>query len=125
MPISGQGKRARYNSFGDVHLERFDQRYHTGTQYHHAVCLRHLWSRQCFAPQAFVGGLQLSAAGLPSVEEKIGFDLCWDLAVIEASQLLPALGEVATGQVYRKTLSLIHISEPTRRTPISYAVFCL
>ena len=25
----------------------------------------------------------------------------------------------------RPTLSLIHISEPTRRTPISYAVFCL
>src|SRR5664279_5004680 len=25
----------------------------------------------------------------------------------------------------RKSLSLIHISEPTRRTPISYAVFCL
>src|SRR5665647_3920579 len=24
-----------------------------------------------------------------------------------------------------KVLSLIHISEPTRRTPISYAVFCL
>ena len=24
-----------------------------------------------------------------------------------------------------KALSLIHISEPTRRTPISYAVFCL
>src|SRR5665647_3782931 len=24
-----------------------------------------------------------------------------------------------------ETLSLIHISEPTRRTPISYAVFCL
>src|SRR5665647_487555 len=24
-----------------------------------------------------------------------------------------------------KNLSLIHISEPTRRTPISYAVFCL
>src|SRR5665647_1077561 len=23
-----------------------------------------------------------------------------------------------------RTLSLIHISEPTRRTPISYAVFC-
>ena len=23
------------------------------------------------------------------------------------------------------SLSLIHISEPTRRTPISYAVFCL
>ncbi len=25
----------------------------------------------------------------------------------------------------RVVLSLIHISEPTRRTPISYAVFCL
>ena len=25
----------------------------------------------------------------------------------------------------KKDLSLIHISEPTRRTPISYAVFCL
>ena len=25
----------------------------------------------------------------------------------------------------REYLSLIHISEPTRRTPISYAVFCL
>src|SRR5664279_364090 len=25
---------------------------------------------------------------------------------------------------YRLQLSLIHISEPTRRTPISYAVFC-
>ena len=28
-------------------------------------------------------------------------------------------------QVIRLHLSLIHISEPTRRTPISYAVFCL
>ena len=26
---------------------------------------------------------------------------------------------------WRLSLSLIHISEPTRRTPISYAVFCL
>src|SRR5680860_1336278 len=28
-------------------------------------------------------------------------------------------------KVKRGNLSLIHISEPTRRTPISYAVFCL
>ena len=26
---------------------------------------------------------------------------------------------------WHQNLSLIHISEPTRRTPISYAVFCL
>src|SRR5680860_548036 len=30
-----------------------------------------------------------------------------------------------TGEAGRGELSLIHISEPTRRTPISYAVFCL
>ena len=30
-----------------------------------------------------------------------------------------------TERDYVLTLSLIHISEPTRRTPISYAVFCL
>ena len=29
------------------------------------------------------------------------------------------------GLVFLFYLSLIHISEPTRRTPISYAVFCL
>ena len=29
------------------------------------------------------------------------------------------------GSTGRYMLSLIHISEPTRRTPISYAVFCL
>src|SRR5664279_1100286 len=29
------------------------------------------------------------------------------------------------GLVFLLVLSLIHISEPTRRTPISYAVFCL
>src|SRR5664279_6437455 len=34
---------------------------------------------------------------------------------------LPHRGEQATAM----ELSLIHISEPTRRTPISYAVFCL
>eukprot|EP01016_Furgasonia_blochmanni_P013723 TRINITY_DN1703_c0_g1_i6.p3 TRINITY_DN1703_c0_g1~~TRINITY_DN1703_c0_g1_i6.p3 ORF type:complete len:113 (+),score=6.63 TRINITY_DN1703_c0_g1_i6:965-1303(+) len=28
-------------------------------------------------------------------------------------------------KLYIQVLSLIHISEPTRRTPISYAVFCL
>ena len=31
----------------------------------------------------------------------------------------------STVQQTSEGLSLIHISEPTRRTPISYAVFCL
>src|SRR5680860_1726743 len=31
----------------------------------------------------------------------------------------------ATAWGVNQVLSLIHISEPTRRTPISYAVFCL
>ena len=33
--------------------------------------------------------------------------------------------EDGTIEVTYEDLSLIHISEPTRRTPISYAVFCL
>src|SRR5680860_1732364 len=39
-----------------------------------------------------------------------------------ATELNPALTVLAEADVI---LSLIHISEPTRRTPISYAVFCL
>src|SRR5680860_1679387 len=41
--------------------------------------------------------------------------------MVALSGVLPAPGTFATVMV----LSLIHISEPTRRTPISYAVFCL
>src|SRR5664279_5272869 len=37
----------------------------------------------------------------------------------------PDAGDVAHGSWTLFDLSLIHISEPTRRTPISYAVFCL
>src|SRR5680860_1390889 len=40
-----------------------------------------------------------------------------------ALRLADQLGELRLGHAER--LSLIHISEPTRRTPISYAVFCL
>src|SRR5680860_1137137 len=40
-------------------------------------------------------------------------------AFCDAHCHLPATG------LYTLGLSLIHISEPTRRTPISYAVFCL
>ena len=34
-------------------------------------------------------------------------------------------GSIGYGIATAYALSLIHISEPTRRTPISYAVFCL
>ena len=36
-----------------------------------------------------------------------------------------AAGQGFANKAYDGILSLIHISEPTRRTPISYAVFCL
>ena len=39
--------------------------------------------------------------------------------ISEGASMIRTKGEPGTG------LSLIHISEPTRRTPISYAVFCL
>src|SRR5664279_4305069 len=48
-----------------------------------------------------------------------------DYATAAAAVVLTmAGGKVATCAI-GLTLSLIHISEPTRRTPISYAVFCL
>src|SRR5680860_1690441 len=43
-------------------------------------------------------------------------------ALLVAHFAVPLAGAVL---VAINTLSLIHISEPTRRTPISYAVFCL
>ena len=36
-----------------------------------------------------------------------------------------AMERCATDGLYAYYLSLIHLSEPTRRTPFSYAVFCL
>src|SRR5665647_1660685 len=51
-------------------------------------------------------------------------DHLWMLGgeVIRRRQENPRLCRLPVEKV---TLSLIHISEPTRRTPISYAVFCL
>src|SRR5664279_596125 len=43
----------------------------------------------------------------------------------DQSPLFKKLYEEEYGQLGGEPLSLIHISEPTRRTPISYAVFCL
>src|SRR5680860_314736 len=46
------------------------------------------------------------------------------LGVVDAHLVVTEpLGEI--GDQVHDVLSLIHISEPTRRTPISYAVFCL
>ena len=43
----------------------------------------------------------------------------------EMADILYFLDEEKIAQEAQYDLSLIHISEPTRRTPISYAVFCL
>ena len=53
--------------------------------------------------------------------------------LIEMGSLIEQAIEMACSALVRQDvekaqkaiLSLIHISEPTRRTPISYAVFCL
>src|SRR5664279_3915096 len=48
---------------------------------------------------------------------------CLDTSAEALQQINPSLLRMTTPK--DQTLSLIHISEPTRRTPISYAVFCL
>ena len=45
-------------------------------------------------------------------------------AYIRFDKQIEAMGPMSE-LVVTSALSLIHISEPTRRTPISYAVFCL
>src|SRR5680860_1785795 len=54
------------------------------------------------------------AAGVGSLDLPPGFAVTGPATVPSAPQ-----------QPVAPQLSLIHISEPTRRTPISYAVFCL
>ena len=46
---------------------------------------------------------------------------------LDGEELSVGFGDLTMllGGVSKDSLSLIHISEPTRRTPISYAVFCL
>src|SRR5665647_3873046 len=70
--------------------------------------------------------------GLPDPVDAIRF--CMDQQGLTRRDLEPYIGsrarvsEVLSGKralSMRMILSLIHISEPTRRTPISYAVFCL
>src|SRR5680860_274589 len=52
----------------------------------------------------------------------------WKQRTMRASKRDAAVASCAGGMVRARNesrgLSLIHISEPTRRTPISYAVFC-
>ena len=47
-----------------------------------------------------------------------GFTLDWYIKCFQSERIMSAFSTTLQ-------LSLIHISEPTRRTPISYAVFCL
>src|SRR5680860_7602 len=78
------------------------------------------------SPTAFLSGERTDNNGLRTVQHKPQFQ-CRDQSGIKH---LPFIlnGEVRPtclecGDMVK--LSLIHISEPTRRTPISYAVFCL
>ena len=60
------------------------------------------------------------------------YTFVWDLGdvgiglmTVFNTVILYLMGGQALGELKKYELSLIHISEPTRRTPISYAVFCL
>ena len=45
--------------------------------------------------------------------------------IVFRTRMAPDAPESYGARASDRRLSLIHISEPTRRTPISYAVFCL
>ena len=66
-----------------------------------------------------------------NAEILMSFQRMTEYAEKEKVRVVLIAGDLFDGErVTRRTvesvlLSLIHISEPTRRTPISYAVFCL
>ena len=65
---------------------------------------------------AIVGGLLFVKQAFDLVDNKIKFNIKKkDGSIVKKGSLIANI----------EGLSLIHISEPTRRTPISYAVFCL
>ena len=67
----------------------------------------------------------ITDAGISNAEE-IDVSEEETLIVVETSEAVPETDEsMGAGGFFGYNLSLIHISEPTRRTPISYAVFCL
>src|SRR5665647_680567 len=57
----------------------------------------------------------------------VNTDDIWEVRVQYGGNIFRLLGFFDDAKLIVLThgLSLIHISEPTRRTPISYAVFCL
>ena len=67
------------------------------------------------------GGCTLEKAGNSSQDQTVQEDNKTEQVKAEKAEK----EEINEIHLRDKDLSLIHISEPTRRTPISYAVFCL
>src|SRR5664279_46097 len=61
---------------------------------------------------------------VPAMTGQPDFDRVFRVQMNTLEQLALFLPSMWLFAIY-VSLSLIHISEPTRRTPISYAVFCL
>ena len=69
---------------------------------------------------SLAAALAVSCTGIAMAEDKTPTVFVNQGQIFFDDQTPVILGEGTT-----LVLSLIHISEPTRRTPISYAVFCL
>src|SRR5680860_1656921 len=64
-------------------------------------------------------------AGLSASQQRVGVGSDRRMGYNASEQMFRYCVRWLWGYQRDRKLSLIHISEPTRRTPISYAVFCL
>src|SRR5678815_5895096 len=67
----------------------------------------------------------VSHPGVKGSQVKIGKHFVWPSLLKDVKQWTTQCLNCQKSKVHRHTLSLIHISEPTRLLSISYAVFCL
>src|SRR5674476_1367532 len=82
-----------------------------------------LLARFIVLPLVLVGLAAIVQLGPTGSGPQVDMAVCV-IVLTAGPPFIPAIAKLAHGDLPYATLSLIHISEPTRQAEISYAVFC-